>query len=121
MMSESTLKLATDENFNGDILHELLRQRPNLDIVRVQDVGLGGNDDPRILEWAAQEDRILLTHDRRTMIGYAYDRLRAGRPMPGVLVVSRDIAVGTVTEDILTQLEASLAGEWEGQVRYVPL
>jgi predicted nuclease of predicted toxin-antitoxin system len=115
------VRLVTDENFSDKISQELLRQRPQLDLVRVQDVGLRSADDPSVLEWAAKEDRILLTHDRQTMPKYAYDRLRANRPMPGVLVVSQDTAIGKVVEEVLTQLEASLAGEWEGQVKYVPL
>src|SRR5438105_14604057 len=120
-MIEPSLRLATDENFDHDILRELLRQRPDLDLLRVQEVGLLHADDPVILQWAAQEDRILLTHDKKTMTKYAYDRLRADQPMPGVLVVNREAAIGKIVEDILTQLEASLAGEWEGQVKYVPL
>jgi hypothetical protein len=35
------LKLISDENFDGDILRGLYRRRPELDIVRVQDVGGG--------------------------------------------------------------------------------
>jgi len=50
------LRLAADENFNNDIVRGLLRRKPDLDIVRVQDVGLSGADDPTILEWAAQKD-----------------------------------------------------------------
>ena len=60
------LKLAADENFNNNIVRGLLRKEPGLDIVRVQDVGLKGADDPTVLEWAAQEERILLTHDVKT-------------------------------------------------------
>jgi hypothetical protein len=41
--------------------------------------------------------------------------------MPGVLIVSQNIAVGNAVEEILTHLEASLSGEWEGLVKYVPL
>ena len=55
------LLLAADENFNNDIVRGLLRQKPSLDIVRIQDVGFSGADDPTILEWAAQEGRALLT------------------------------------------------------------
>jgi len=44
------LRLAADENFNNDILHGLLRQKPDLDLVRVQDVGLSGADDATVLE-----------------------------------------------------------------------
>lgn len=34
------LRLAADENFNNDIIRGLLRHKPDLDIVRIQDVGL---------------------------------------------------------------------------------
>ena len=47
------LRLAADENFNGDIVRGLLRRNPKLDIVRIQDVGLSGADDPSVLQWAA--------------------------------------------------------------------
>lgn len=115
------LALAADENFNNDIVRGLLRREPDLNIVRLQDVGLSGADDPAVLEWAAQEGRVLLTHDASTITYYAYERTRAGKPMPGVFEVSRDIPVGQVIEDILLLAEYSLEGEWEGQVRYLPL
>jgi hypothetical protein len=40
------LRLAADENFNNDILRGVLRRKADADIVRVQDVGLSGADDP---------------------------------------------------------------------------
>jgi len=43
------LAFAADENFNNDILRGLLRGRPDLDILRVQDVGLSDAEDPSIL------------------------------------------------------------------------
>lgn len=57
------LKFLADENFDNTIVRGLFRRNPTRDIVRVQDVGLIGKDDPTILKWAAQEGRILLTHD----------------------------------------------------------
>ena len=88
------LRLAADENFNNDIIRGLLRRKPDLDIVRVQDVGLSGSNDASVLEWAAQENRVLLTHDVTTLTSFAYDRVRAGLPMPGVFEVSRAVPVG---------------------------
>ena len=44
-----------DENFNGDVVRALLLRQPDLDIVRVQDVGLAGIADPDILAWAAMK------------------------------------------------------------------
>lgn len=114
-------RFATDENFNNDILRGLLRQMPQLDIVRIQDVGLSGTDDPTILEWAAQEGRVLLTHDISTMADFAYGRFHIGRSMPGVLEVSRSVPIGLAIDGIILAIECSFEGEWEGQVRYLQI
>jgi predicted nuclease of predicted toxin-antitoxin system len=65
------IRLAADENFNNDIVRGVMRRNPDVDIVRVQDAGLSGADDPTVLEWAAQEGRVLLTNDVATMTKYA--------------------------------------------------
>ena len=111
--------MAADENFNNNIVRGLFRRNPQLDIVRIQDVGLSGADDPTILEWAAEEGRVLLTHDVSTITHYAYERVRADKWMPGVFEVSRNVPVAI--EDILLLAECSLDDEWKGQVRYLPL
>jgi hypothetical protein len=113
--------LAADENFNNAIVRGLLRRQSDVDIVRIQDAGLSGADDPTILAWTAQEGRVLLTHDVSTITHYAYERVREGKPMPGVFEVSRVIPIGRVIEDLLLLVECSLEGEWEGQIRYLPL
>lgn len=115
------LMLAADENFNNNIVRGLFRRNPQLDIVRIQDVGLSGADDLTILEWAAEEGRVLLTHDVSTITHYAYGRIRAGKWMPGVFEVSRNVPVAVAIEDILLLAECSLDDEWKGQVRYLPL
>ncbi len=115
------MKLLADENFNNDIVRGVLRQNPTLDIVRVQDVGLSAVDDPIILEWCAKENRILLPHDVATMTRYTYERVIAELPMPGVFEVSRHVPIGLVIEELIMIIECSEAGEWEGQVRYLPL
>jgi hypothetical protein len=89
--------------------------------VRIQDVGLSGAHDPIILEWAAKENRVLLTHDVSTITKYAYERVESGQHMPGVFEVGRNTPVGRVIEDILLLIECSLEGEWNGQIRYLPL
>ncbi len=71
--------LAFDENFNHDILRGMLRRNSNLDGVRLQDVGLSGKDDPTVLEWAAQQGRVLISHDVSTITAFAYARVEAGK------------------------------------------
>lgn len=106
-----------DEDFDNVILRRL----PQLDVVRVQDVHLSGSDDPAILEWAAREGRVLLTHDVSTMTRHAYARVATNLPMPGVFAMSQSVPIATAIAEVLLLAECSIEGEWEGQVRYLPL
>lgn len=115
------LRLAADENFNNDLLRGLLRRHPSADVVRLQDAGLSGAPDPMVLDWAARQGRVLLTHDVRTLPGHAYERIVAGLPMPGVVVASRGTASSQILDDLSLLVQLSRDGEWEGQVLYLPL
>ncbi len=55
------------------------------------------------------------------MTRYAYDRVRTAKPMPGVFEVSRQVPLRTAIDEIILLAECSEEGEWEGQVRYLPL
>ena len=115
------IKFLADENFNNQIVRGVLRRNSDIDLVRVHDVGLKGADDPDVLSWAAQEERIVLTHDVATMITFAYERIQAGLPMPGLFEVKRGVSIGLVIEEIVLIAECSFDGEWEAQVRFLPL
>ena len=115
------IRLAADENFNNNIIRGVRRRNPAVDILRVQDAGLTSAADPEVLEWAAQERRVLLSHDVQTLTHFAYERVRAQLLMPGVFEVSNKLPVGVAIDEVLLLAEASVEGEWEGQVRYLPL
>lgn len=116
-----SLRFLVDEDFDNDIVRGMLRRLPNLDVVRAQDVGLSGAPDPIVLAWTARAGRILLTHDVSTMTAHAYARVTSDLPMPGIFAVSQLAPISQVIEDLELLAECSLLGEWEGQVRYVPL
>lgn len=82
------LRLAADADFNDRIVRGLLRRNPGMDIARVRDAGLASAADPSVLEWAARERRVLLTHDVSTMTRHAYERAARGLSMPGVFEVA---------------------------------
>jgi predicted nuclease of predicted toxin-antitoxin system len=115
------LRLVSDENFNGDIVRGLLLRRPTLDLVRLQDTGSEGVEDPAVLAWAAEHNRILLTHDRATMPDFAYARMVAGKPMPGVFVVNDRLPVRQAIDELLLVDACSEQAEWAGLVLYLPL
>ena len=114
------LRLAADENFNGDVIRGLVRRYPDLDIVRVQDVGLSGVDDPTLLEWCAENGRILLTHDVQTMIGFAYARVERNEAMPGIVVAAQTLPIGQVIDNLSLLVECGYEGEREGKWSICP-
>lgn len=115
------LRLVSDENFNGDIVRGLLFRLPELNLLRVQDVGLGGGIDPVVLAWAAENDRIILTHDRATLPNFAFGRVVAGEAMPGVFVINDRLRVGRAIEELVLVATCSEASEWVSRVLYLPL
>jgi len=115
------LRFLSDENFNGDIIRGLLLRRADFNLVRIQDVGLSGLDDPAVLAWTAENNRIILTHDCTTMPDHAYTRAAAGQPMPGVFIVSDRIPTGQVIKELLLIDSCSEQAEWSGLVLFLPL
>lgn len=89
---------------------------PKLDVVRVQDVGLIETPDPTILAWAAAEGRILLTHDRDTVPGFAYDRVR-GHPGTSMIALPHPASPGGRGELLAERLfgRGHLAARLQGE------
>lgn len=115
------LHFLSDENFNGDIIRGLRLRNAQLDLLRVQDVGLLNVDDPEVLAWAATNNRILLTQDRATMPDFAYERISAGQKMPDIFVLHDSTPIRTIIEELLLLDECSKQEEWFGLVLYLPL
>jgi predicted nuclease of predicted toxin-antitoxin system len=115
------IRLATDEDFDRHIVRALRHRLPDVDLVRAQDAGLAGAPDPRVLEWATGEGRVLLSHDSSTMTATAYARIARGDPVAGVIIVPQWLSVASALEDLLSNVECSVGADWAGQVRYLPL
>lgn len=115
------MRLLSDENFNGDIVRGILLRCSNLDLVRVQDVGLEGASDPDILDWAAKNNRILLTHDRATIPNFYYDRVRTGGSMPGIFIINDHFPVKEAINELFLMNVCTNQEEWNGLVVYLPL
>src|SRR5213593_4430627 len=94
------LPLLIDENFNHRILRGLRRAVPHLDHVVAQNIELRGSLDPHMLAWAANHDRILVTHDLKTIPKHAYDRVKAGQAMPRVVAVPDSLSIRQAIEEL---------------------
>jgi len=62
--------------------------------------------------------RVVLTHDKATLIGTAWERVRTGLPMPGVVHVPWGAALGPAVEEVLCIVECGYPDEVDGQVLY---
>lgn len=95
------LRLAADADVKGGIVHGLRLRRPDIDLVRAQDALPQGTPDPQVLDWAAADNRVLITNDRDTMTGHAIQRVLDGLPMPGIIVTADWQSIGSAIDDIL--------------------
>lgn len=115
------LRLITDEDLHAGIIRGVIGRIPHLDLVRAADAGLMQTPDPVILDWAASEGRIVVTHDANTMTLHAYDRIRTGTPMPGLIVLPQSLPIGVAIEELVTLIACSRDDEWNGRVLFLPL
>jgi hypothetical protein len=99
------LRLASDADVHGEIIRGLRRRLPEIDLVRAVDALPEGTPDPEILAWAAAQNRVLITNDRNTMVGFAYQRVAAGNQVPGLIVTTNEQSIGSAIDDILLLAE----------------
>lgn len=117
----SHLRYLLDENCNARILRGLRRRAPQLNILTVHEAGLRGDPDAEILEFAATEQRVVVSHDVRTMTVHAKARLLATKPMSGLILVYQDYPVGQAIDDLVLIAEVSTVEEWQGKIIFIPL
>ena len=115
------MRFLADEDFDNRIVRGLTRRLPALDLVRVQDTEVAQADDDVVLEWAAKENRIILTHDVSTMTFEVARRLRKKLPMPGAFFVSQSLPVGMIIDELLLVAQYSFVDEYRDQIRFIPL
>lgn len=115
------LRLLTDEDVPRSVVRALRQRQPDLEILRVQEIGLDGTADPSILERAAAVGRIVITRDRQTMIGHAYERVNAGQSMPGLIVWHEDMNIGQAVEQIMMVAHCCGEAEVQNRVIFLPL
>jgi hypothetical protein len=89
---------------------------PKIDLLRIQDCLPEGTPDLDVLAWAAAENRVLITNDRNTMIGFAYQRLAAGEPVAGLIATTNAQSIGLAIDDIQIIAEYMLEEEVRDQV-----
>jgi predicted nuclease of predicted toxin-antitoxin system len=114
-------RFLADHDLREEIIDGLFRAEPTIELLTARDLHLQRAADPELLAHAANADRVLITHDVNSMVGFAYARIAAGDPMPGVIAIPQRIAARIAIDELLLIWSASEAEEWRDLVAYIPL
>ena len=114
------IRLLADENIEGDLVTGTHRRHPEVVFESVHGLGMDGNSDPDLLEWCVGNRFVLVTHDRQTLPGFAYERLAATLPMSGLFVVPPDAPLSATIDELAMLAQLSEPDEWEGRVLFLP-
>jgi predicted nuclease of predicted toxin-antitoxin system len=114
------VRFQADADFNQNIVRAVRRRVPAVDFQAAREAGLQGLGDEAVLEQAARDGRILVSHDRRTMpIHFA--NFTATRTSAGVILISQNLPIIQAVEDLILIWEASEAEEWVNRLDSLPL
>lgn len=117
----SRVRFLADHNLNEHIIIGVLRREPKLEFVRARQRGMSTTADAAILDYAAREGLIVVSHDVNTMPAEAYARIEADQPLSGLIMVRQDDPIGVIIEDLILIWSASESEEWRDQVFFLPL
>ena len=113
------VRYQADADLDRRIVRATRRHEPAIDFQLASEVqsgrGLQGLSDEQVLALAAQEGRILVTHDYRTMPGH-FARFIATATSPGVIILSQRMPLSVAAEWMVLIWAASEAEEWVNQL-----
>jgi Domain of unknown function (DUF5615) len=110
------IRYLADADFNHAIVKGCRRHEPAMDFLSANEAKLEGIPDPDVLALAAEQDRILVTHDRQTMPHHFSAFLTSGRSSPGVFLVSQHAPIGEVIDALILIWAASDPEEWRNRI-----
>jgi len=119
----SNLHFLLDENLSPIIRRELRQRAPQLEVLRVGDVGAPplATPDEMILQWIEETGYVLVTDNRRSMPVHLERHYAQGRHIPGILLIRRGTSLGNIIEELLLIWHASEAAEYRDRIQFIPL
>ena len=113
-------RFLADNDLTDQIVLGVQRREPSVEFTRIRDVGLAKAADSDVLEYAAREEFLVVSHDVNTMRAAAVARIEAGQDMSGLLLVHQRSPIAETIEELIVIWIASDAEEWNGEIRFLP-
>jgi predicted nuclease of predicted toxin-antitoxin system len=115
------VRFLADADLNKAIVTGVLRREPSVDFLTAQAAGLRGMKDPAVLALAAQQQRVLVSHDAGTMPHHFRKFREGGSPCSGIFLIPQSLDIGTAIEELLIIWLVSEAAEWNNRMEWLPL
>ena len=98
----------------------MLHRESNIDFQTANEANIRRLPDSKVLALVAQENRVLVAHDRRTMPRHFADFI-LHHSCPGVFIIAQTLSVRVAIEELLLVWEASESEEWRNLIVELPL
>jgi len=115
------LAFLADENFNRSIIKGLQRLEPDVDILRVQDTEIAEANDTIVLDFALQQNRVLITHDIKTIPPLVKQLQNGGLVTPGVILIGQHVSIKTAIADLHMIAYCTNLPDWSNKTQFLPL
>ena len=112
-------RFQADADLNEDIVKGVLRREPKVDFRTATSARFRGLSDQEVLIVAAEEGRILVSHDRKTM-PRTFAQFIQGQTSPGLFLVSQKTDLLIAIESLLLAWSASDHDEWTNRIVVLP-
>jgi predicted nuclease of predicted toxin-antitoxin system len=114
------IRFQADADLNVEIVVGVLRREPGIDFQTAVEADIRRLTDAEVLTRAAQDQRILVTHDRRTMPRHFAEFIRCHRS-PGVCIIAQSVSIRAAIEALVLVWSASESEEWCNLIIELPL
>ncbi|MDJ0901877.1 MAG: DUF5615 family PIN-like protein [Xenococcus sp. MO_188.B8] len=114
------IRFQADADLNHNIVVGVLRREPKIDFQTALTAELEGLPDNTVLEIAAREKRILVSHDLKTM-PFHFAEFITTQTSPGVLIVPQSLPMQEAIDSLILIWTASKAEEWVNRILFLPI
>jgi len=113
------LRFQADNDLDQRIVTAVKRIEPAVDFQTAPALGLHGVPDPDVLAMAAQQGRVLVSHDRRTLPDH-FREFIASQTSPGIIIISQKLSIVRAAELLHLLWAASEAEEYANIIYDLP-
>jgi hypothetical protein len=112
------IRFLGDENLDQAIIDGLCRREPSVDFMTARAACIGGLPDEQVLAIAADQQRVLVTHDQSTM-GGAFGAFLKTHQSSGVIIIPSNMGIGIAVEQLLLVWSVENLEDWTNRFVYL--